>query len=63
MYDIASGVWMPICDTNTHSRGASDTWFIVSVSLNSDFIDNNFVQKTGVNKLDKKYHKNWRKQE
>uniref|UniRef100_A0A2A4IX35 WDHD1/CFT4 second beta-propeller domain-containing protein n=1 Tax=Heliothis virescens TaxID=7102 RepID=A0A2A4IX35_HELVI len=32
MYDVASGVWMPICDTNTHSKGASDSWFIVSVS-------------------------------
>ncbi|CAG4978098.1 unnamed protein product [Parnassius apollo] len=32
LYDIASGVWMPICDTSTHSRGASDSWFIVSIS-------------------------------
>ncbi|XP_059050858.1 WD repeat and HMG-box DNA-binding protein 1 [Achroia grisella] len=32
LYDVASGVWMPICDTNNHSRGASDTWFVVSVS-------------------------------
>ncbi|CAG9796474.1 unnamed protein product [Diatraea saccharalis] len=32
LYDVASGVWMPICDTNTHSKGASDTWFIVSIS-------------------------------
>ncbi|KAF9801546.1 hypothetical protein SFRURICE_015040 [Spodoptera frugiperda] len=32
MYDVSSGVWMPLCDTNTHSRGASDSWFIVSVS-------------------------------
>lgn len=32
MYDIASGIWMPLCDTNTHSRGVSDSWFIVSVS-------------------------------
>ncbi|KAJ8735714.1 hypothetical protein PYW07_007334 [Mythimna separata] len=32
MYDVASGVWMPLCDTNTHSKGASDSWFIVSIS-------------------------------
>ncbi|RVE48134.1 hypothetical protein evm_007194 [Chilo suppressalis] len=32
MYDIASGVWMPICDTSTHSKGVSDSWYIVSVS-------------------------------
>ncbi|KAL0901352.1 hypothetical protein ABMA27_006631 [Loxostege sticticalis] len=32
LYDVASGVWIPICDTSTHSRGVSDTWFIVSVS-------------------------------
>ncbi|XP_073957413.1 chromosome transmission fidelity 4 [Choristoneura fumiferana] len=32
LYDISSGIWIPICDTNTHSRGASDTWFIVSIS-------------------------------
>ncbi|XP_049875326.1 WD repeat and HMG-box DNA-binding protein 1 [Pectinophora gossypiella] len=31
LYDISSGVWIPICDAGTHSRGASDTWFIVSV--------------------------------
>ncbi|KAJ0182402.1 hypothetical protein K1T71_001771 [Dendrolimus kikuchii] len=32
LYDIASGAWMPICDTTTHSRGASDSWFIVYIS-------------------------------
>ncbi|XP_068626537.1 WD repeat and HMG-box DNA-binding protein 1 isoform X2 [Battus philenor] len=32
LYDIASGVWVPICDTSTHSKGVSDTWFIVSLS-------------------------------
>ncbi|KAH9641783.1 hypothetical protein HF086_003909 [Spodoptera exigua] len=32
MYDVSSGVWMPLCDTNMHARGASDSWFIVSVS-------------------------------
>lgn len=32
LYDVATGVWMPICDTNNHSRGASDSWYIVSVS-------------------------------
>ncbi|XP_061709099.1 WD repeat and HMG-box DNA-binding protein 1 [Cydia pomonella] len=32
LYDISSGVWMPVCDTNTHSRGASDSWFVVSIS-------------------------------
>ncbi|XP_050666670.1 WD repeat and HMG-box DNA-binding protein 1 [Leptidea sinapis] len=32
LYDVASGVWMPLCETTEHSRGASDTWFIVSVS-------------------------------
>ncbi|KPJ05660.1 WD repeat and HMG-box DNA-binding protein 1, partial [Papilio xuthus] len=26
------GIWMPICDTTAHSKGASDTWFIVSIS-------------------------------
>lgn len=33
LYDVSSGVWMPICDTNGHSKGASDSWFIVSVSI------------------------------
>ncbi|XP_049691894.2 WD repeat and HMG-box DNA-binding protein 1 [Helicoverpa armigera] len=32
LYDVASGVWMPVCDTTSHSKGASDSWFIVSVS-------------------------------
>ncbi|XP_026758868.2 WD repeat and HMG-box DNA-binding protein 1 [Galleria mellonella] len=32
LYDVASGVWMPICDTSNHSRGTSDSWFVVSVS-------------------------------
>ncbi|KAL4716859.1 hypothetical protein ACJJTC_012670 [Scirpophaga incertulas] len=32
LYDIASGVWIPICDTATHSRGVSDSWYIVSIS-------------------------------
>ncbi|CAH2050631.1 unnamed protein product, partial [Iphiclides podalirius] len=32
LYDVASGLWMPICDTSTHSKGVSDTWFIVSIS-------------------------------
>ncbi|KPJ08679.1 WD repeat and HMG-box DNA-binding protein 1 [Papilio machaon] len=32
LYDIASGIWMPLCDISTHSKGASDTWFIVSIS-------------------------------
>ncbi|XP_034835904.1 WD repeat and HMG-box DNA-binding protein 1 [Maniola hyperantus] len=32
LYDVSSGVWMPICDTTTHSKGASDSWFIVSIS-------------------------------
>lgn len=32
LYDVSSGVWMPICDTNGHSKGASDSWFIVSIS-------------------------------
>ncbi|XP_013197193.2 WD repeat and HMG-box DNA-binding protein 1 [Amyelois transitella] len=31
LYDVASGIWMPVCDTNTHSKGASDSWFVVSV--------------------------------
>ncbi|XP_072941317.1 WD repeat and HMG-box DNA-binding protein 1 [Epargyreus clarus] len=32
LYDVASGIWIPICDTSTHSKGVSDSWFIVSVS-------------------------------
>lgn len=32
LYDINSGIWIPICDTSVHSRGASDSWFIVSIS-------------------------------
>ncbi|CAH0592617.1 unnamed protein product [Chrysodeixis includens] len=32
LYDVASALWMPLCDTHAHARGASDTWFIVSVS-------------------------------
>ncbi|XP_045493437.1 WD repeat and HMG-box DNA-binding protein 1 [Colias croceus] len=32
LYDVTSGVWMPICDTSNHSKGLSDTWFIVSVN-------------------------------
>ncbi|KAI5644928.1 minichromosome loss protein, mcl1, middle region domain-containing protein [Phthorimaea operculella] len=32
LHDVASGIWMPIIDTNSNSRGASDSWFIVSVS-------------------------------
>ncbi|XP_039757600.1 WD repeat and HMG-box DNA-binding protein 1 [Pararge aegeria] len=31
LYDVSSGVWMPICDTTSHSKGASDSWFIVSI--------------------------------
>ncbi|KAG6450529.1 hypothetical protein O3G_MSEX006602 [Manduca sexta] len=33
LYDISSAVWMPVCDTSAHSRGASDSWFIVSIPL------------------------------
>lgn len=32
LYDVAAGLWLPVCDTNSHSRGASDSWFIVSIS-------------------------------
>ncbi|XP_013135279.1 PREDICTED: WD repeat and HMG-box DNA-binding protein 1 [Papilio polytes] len=32
LYDIASGIWIPVCDINTHAKGASDSWFIVSIS-------------------------------
>ncbi|GBP37504.1 WD repeat and HMG-box DNA-binding protein 1 [Eumeta japonica] len=31
LYDVASGVWIPMCDMTVHSKGASDAWFIVSV--------------------------------
>lgn len=31
LYDVTSGIWLPICDTNIHSKGASDSWFIVSI--------------------------------
>lgn len=33
LYDLSSGIWMPICDTSNHSRGVSDSWFIISVSF------------------------------
>lgn len=33
LLDVAAGVWLPVCDTNAHCKGASDSWFIVSVSI------------------------------
>ncbi|XP_022130304.2 WD repeat and HMG-box DNA-binding protein 1 [Pieris rapae] len=32
IYDVTSAVWMPICDTTSHCKGVSDSWFIVSVN-------------------------------
>ncbi|KAJ2948140.1 hypothetical protein O0L34_g9942 [Tuta absoluta] len=32
LHDVSSGIWMPIIDANANARGASDSWFIVSVS-------------------------------
>ncbi|CAK1540165.1 unnamed protein product [Leptosia nina] len=32
LYDVTSAIWLPICDTTTHSKGASDSWFMVSVN-------------------------------
>ncbi|CAH0727458.1 unnamed protein product, partial [Brenthis ino] len=31
LLDAAAGVWLPVCDTAAHCKGASDSWFIVSV--------------------------------
>lgn len=31
LYDVPSALWMPLLDTTTHSKGVSDSWFIVSV--------------------------------
>ncbi|OWR47950.1 acidic nucleoplasmic DNA-binding protein 1 [Danaus plexippus plexippus] len=32
LYDVTSALWLPVCDTSHHSKGVSDSWFIVSVS-------------------------------
>lgn len=32
MYNLRRNVWYPICDTNLHTKGASDNFFIISVS-------------------------------
>lgn len=32
MYSMSSNYWIPICDTSLHTKGASDTYFIVEVS-------------------------------
>lgn len=32
MFSIRSNYWMPICDTSRHTKGASDSFFIIEVS-------------------------------
>lgn len=32
MYSMTSNYWIPICDTSLHTKGASDTYFIVEIS-------------------------------
>ena len=31
LYDVAAAAWLPVLDTAVHCKGASDSWFIVSV--------------------------------
>lgn len=33
LYKISSRIWVPICDTQSFAKGASDTYYVVSVSL------------------------------
>lgn len=32
MFSIRSNCWIPVCDTSQHTKGASDTFFIIEVS-------------------------------
>ncbi|XP_053622607.1 WD repeat and HMG-box DNA-binding protein 1 [Plodia interpunctella] len=36
--DVSSGLWLPVAHTATHSKGLSDSWFIVSVSESSQTV-------------------------
>lgn len=38
MYSMTSNCWIPICDTSLHTKGASDSYFIVEVSEVSQVI-------------------------
>lgn len=38
MFSVRSNHWIPVCDTSQHSKGASDTHFIVDVSESNQIV-------------------------
>lgn len=38
LFSMRSNLWIPVCDTSTHTKGASDNFFIVDVSEHTQII-------------------------
>lgn len=38
MFSMRSNLWMPICDTSQHTKGASDTYFVIEVSESEQIV-------------------------
>lgn len=38
IFSMRSNLWIPVCDTSTHTKGASDSFFIVEVSESTQIV-------------------------